>query len=87
MTSSFAARFSRDFDVIAVAIQNTADEENRVAALAALARIKTPEVEGEVPSSWYLDEKLRADALRAALVVITSATHAALAESNPGDKA
>lgn len=71
MTESPCA--TRDFDVMAVAIQNTADDDNRIDALAALKRVEA----ALAASRSYLEEikKLASDpfaseavALRACLL-------------------
>jgi hypothetical protein len=52
---------SDDLDIIAVAVQNTAAERNRVDGLLALERLRKKlliQVEGCVPSQWYLDLKV-----------------------------
>lgn len=56
---------ARDLDVVALAIQNTVDDANRLEGLAALGRIRRallPDIDGRVPSAWYLDAKARSDA-------------------------
>lgn len=56
---------ARDLDVIALAVQNTVDDGSRLEGLAALGRVRQallPDVEGRVPSSWYLAAKVRGDA-------------------------